>query len=119
MTKTPIALFVLALAAPLAGAADGPMAHRHPAFPPDIDAFHAVLAPLWHAEPGAARDRDTCAQADTMAGLAGAIGSGDARALRAAVGALRRQCRERPGAAEPALAKVHDAFHRLIDHQGH
>lgn len=89
--------------------------HMHHAFPKDIDAFHAVLAPVWHARPGMERSRDACSKADQMEGLAKDIRSRDASALVASVAALKQQCQAKPGEIDGALHDVHEAFHRLID----
>ena len=89
--------------------------HAHPSFAPDVDAFHSVLAPIWHARPGKARLRDACAQADEMGKRAGAIRSADASALIAAVTRLQVTCKSQPAGIDSAFFDVHEAFHGLID----
>lgn len=93
--------------------ADGPH-HPHHAMAGDVDAFHAVLAPVWHARPGPARSRDACAKVPEMAALAGKIRSIDASALGATVSDLRKACQDK-GDIDGRLFDVHEAFHRLID----
>lgn len=90
--------------------------HRHHhQFPKDVDAFHAVLAPIWHSSPGPARVQKACAQAGELEKLAGDIRSADAKPLVDAVARLRSRCDGKPAEGETALVDVHDAFHRLIE----
>jgi hypothetical protein len=89
--------------------------HMHHHFPQDVDAFHSVLAPLWHARPGKERSRNACARAGEMESLAGKIRSGDARPLLASVVALKKQCRAKQADIDAALFDVHEAFHRLAE----
>ncbi len=91
--------------------------HMHHAFPKDIDAFHATLAPVWHARAGKARSQNACAKAAEMATLAKDIQSADATALVGSVAALQSTCKRKAKLAEvdAALSDVHEAFHHLID----
>lgn len=89
--------------------------HAHPHLAPDVDAFHAILAPLWHAPVGEARSRNACAKAGTMAQAAGAIGSVDASGLTAALAGLQSACQGRPTGGDAAFSDVHAAFHQLLD----
>lgn len=89
--------------------------HDHHRFAADVDAFHAVLAPVWHARPGLERSRNACAKASRMKALAQAVRSKDASALRAAVAALQGKCEGKPTDVDGALHDVHEAFHRLIE----
>lgn len=88
---------------------------HHHNFPQDIDAFHAVLAPIWHARPGKARSRDACAKAGQMAALAAHIQSADAAALKTSIAALQTTCKGKPADIDGALHDVHEAFHSLIE----
>lgn len=88
---------------------------HHHQFAKDVDAFHGVLAPVWHAAPGKARNRNACSKAGQMARLANDIRSADASGLQAGVAALKKQCRRGKGDVEGALFDVHEAFHRLIE----
>lgn len=90
--------------------------HHH--FAPDVDAFHAVLAPVWHARPGKERSRDACAKAGRMETLAQDIRSADAAALRDTIAALKATCKTKPADVAGALHDVHEAFHRIIDAGG-
>lgn len=111
-----IALFAAALLSGGAFAAEPPGHHaHHHAFAPDVDAFHAVLAPLWHARPGKERSRNTCAQVGQLETLAGNIRSADAKPLLGSIAVLKKQCRTAPGNIDAAFFDVHEAFHRLID----
>lgn len=87
--------------------------HQHHHFPKDVDAFHSVLAPLWHARPGKERSRNACAKANEMDRLAKDIRSGDAAPLVASIAALKQTCQGNQSNMDAALSDVHDAFHRL------
>lgn len=89
--------------------------HAHEGMAADVDAFHAVLAPVWHARPGKARTQNACAKAREMGRLARDIRSRDAKALAASVGQLEAACGKRGGDVDGALFDVHEAFHRLIE----
>lgn len=89
--------------------------HAHPHFAPDVDAFHSLLAPIWHARPGKARSREACAKAGEMANSAGQIRSADATALLASIGRLQAICKGKPAGVDAAFFDVHEAFHQLID----
>lgn len=99
----------------IGGAAADEHGHHHHHFAQDIEAFHAVLAPVWHARPGPERARDACAKAPELAGLAKDIRSADAKPLIAAVAALQAGCQAKSAPIDAALFDVHEAFHRLID----
>ncbi|NTV68656.1 MAG: hypothetical protein HGA71_00780 [Azonexaceae bacterium] len=89
--------------------------HPHHHMARDVDAFHAVLAPVWHARPGPERSRNACAKAPEMAALAGKIRSTDASALNASMSVLSKVCQDGKGEIDASLFDVHEAFHRLID----
>jgi len=91
--------------------------HMHHKLSKDIDAFHAVLAPVWHARPGPQRTQDACAKAGEMARLANEIRSKDASQLVASISALKTKCESDKGGVDSALFDVHEAFHHLIDTQ--
>lgn len=92
--------------------------HHHPhRFPKDVDAFHAVLAPIWHAPQGSERLQSACAKAGVMESLAKEIRSRDASGLVNSVETLKTKCQGDQAAVERALGNVHDAFHQLIDHK--
>ncbi|HEX5803617.1 MAG TPA: hypothetical protein VFY24_11380 [Azospira sp.] len=119
--KTLMAAAVAAIAAITATAAGGALAaepkehHHHHHFAADVDAFHGVLAPVWHAARGVQRNQDACGQAGRMASLAKEIRSTDASALQARIVTLQAACGEAKGDVEGALFEVHEAFHRLIE----
>lgn len=115
------------------GSMDGE--HKHE-FPPNVDAFHDVLKPLWHADAGEKRTADTCAQAKSLSAAAMKIAEGDvpekaaahadawkqaSEGLIAAVSDLEMTCGnpERLGMFDDGFKNVHDAFHALIAHLGH
>lgn len=95
---------------------------------PELNAFHELLAPLWHAPAGAQRIADTCAAIDRFKAAADAVGKSTppvqtnadswtkaTRALVAAVDDLAAACAAKADAKfEAAFAKVHDAFHALM-----
>ena len=89
--------------------------HKHANFAPDVDGFHAILAPIWHAPQGKERLANACRQVVGMEKKAGEIRSADATALVASVASLKSRCDARPDDVEGALSDVHEAFHRLID----
>lgn len=89
--------------------------HRHHKFAKDVDAFHAVLAPVWHARPGPERTQDACAKAGEMARLAKEIRSNDASQLVASITVLKAKCGNVMGDVDSAFHDVHEAFHHLID----
>lgn len=109
-------LAILATTALIDGAiAAGPHEHHHHRFPADVDAFHAVLAPVWHAERGVRRTRDACAKSGEMAVLARNIRSTDASRLQASLDVLSKVCEVGGGEVDRALFDVHEEFHRLIE----
>lgn len=89
--------------------------HMHHHFAKDVDAFHALLAPLWHARPGQERSRNACRKAPELAMLAKDIKSADAAALVSASTALQSVCKGPLAGVDAALFDVHEAFHRLIE----
>jgi hypothetical protein len=89
--------------------------HHHHQFAADIDAFHAVLAPVWHANPGKARSQNACAKAGKMETLAADIRSTDASALRTSIATLKGKCKSKQADVDGALHDVHEEFHRLIE----
>ena len=114
-----IALIVAALLAGGAIAAEQHENHRHHAFAKDVDALHAVLAPLWHARPGKERSQNVCAKTNELERLAGDIRSGDPKSLLLAIAALKKQCQASPTNIDAAFFDVHEAFHRLAEPGGH
>lgn len=117
MTRKQKKWIVAIMAANMIGGAIAaePHEHMHHQFPKDVDAFHGVLAPVWHAAPGKARNRNACRQAGQMERLAKDIRSTDSSGLQAGVAALQKKCQERKGDVEGALFDMHEAFHRLIE----
>lgn len=118
MPKTQTKLIVALATVLFAGSAIGEdMGEKHMhKFANDVDAFHAVLAPLWHAPEGKERAQNVCAQAPQLESLATEIHSGDAKPLLASVTALKAQCQTDPAGIDAAFSQVHDAFHHLVAH---
>jgi hypothetical protein len=99
------------------------------AMPPELQRFHAVLAPRWHAEHGPERIADTCgaigelrAGADAVvaapapAGRDAAAWSAGGKQLAEAVAALDANCQAHDAAGfEPVFAQVHERFHGLLE----
>lgn len=114
-------MILLTAAALLSGSALAEERHENHAhaLAKDVDAFHAVLAPLWHAPPGTGRSKGACAKVEELANLAAAIHSGDAKPLLASVAALKAQCQAGTTETDAALSQLHDAFHRLILPKAH
>lgn len=116
MAKHFTRLFVALMAAHWVGGAVADDRHpMHHQFPQDVDAFHSVLAPIWHARPGKERSRNACAKAADMEDLAKGIRSADATRLVAAVGTLKQKCQAGEAEVDGALFDVHEAFHGLIE----
>ena len=88
--------------------------HHHD-FPKDVDAFHALLAPIWHARPGKERSQNACAKAAEMETLARDIQSADAKPLVASITTLKSKCKGKLADVDAAFFDVHEAFHQLID----
>lgn len=108
-------ILVVAMAVGIGAAVADEHGHMHQHFAPDVDAFHSLLAPIWHARPGKTRTRDACAKAGEMAKSAGEIRSTDASALVASIGRLQTACKGKPAGIDGAFHDVHEAFHQLID----
>jgi hypothetical protein len=102
---------------------------EHHKLTPELDAFHQVLAPLWHADKGEARQKDTCAAVPEFKTRAAAIkgaaapASVDAAAwtsagaeLESAVAGLETACGGAdPAAFEPAFEAMHAKFHGAME----
>ena len=101
-----------------AAASEGMGEHPH-SFPKEIDAFHSELAPLWHSPAGMERSRKVCAKAPILERLAIAIPGGNTKLLLTSVAALKAQCQAGPANIDAPFSQVHEAFHRLIEHQQH
>lgn len=121
MTRIQKTLIAAVMAAHMVGSTlaaeqgEGHGHHHHHHFPKDVDAFHSVLAPVWHAAPGKERLRNACAKAGQMESLAKDIRSADASPLLAGIANLKKECRDGKGDVAGALSDVHEAFHRLIE----
>ena len=89
--------------------------HMHQNLAKEVDAFHAVLGPLWHARPGKERSQEVCANADKLGSLAKDIRTGDVQPLLTAIAGLAKQCQANPTDIDAAFSEVHEAFHRLVE----
>lgn len=99
------------------------------AMPPELQKFHAALAPRWHAKHGPERTADTCgaiaelrADADAIiaapapAGRDAVAWSAGGKQLAEAVAGLDATCQAHDAAGfEPAFAQVHERFHGLLE----
>ncbi len=121
MPSNPTNLIAMIVAVLLAGSAFAQANHEKHAhsFAKDVDAFHAVLAPLWHAKAGKERSQKVCTQADKLANLASGIDGADAKPLVKSIAALKVQCQANPTKIDAAFAQVHGEFHRLAEHEEH
>lgn len=116
------------------GGEHGEMMGMMASLPPSVAAFHEVIRPVWHAEPGAARDANACAQSTTLRLRADAVvaepvpeaARADAPGWQAATGALQQSsvalvaaCEATPrvGVTE-RLTALHTAFHALMERVG-
>ena len=114
-------MFIAAISVLMAGSAwaqDNHEKHAH-SFSKDVDALHAVLAPLWHAEAGKERSQKVCTQVDTLEGLTKEINGADTKPLLTSLTALRKQCQANPTKIDVAFSQVHEAFHHLAEPKGH
>ncbi|MFO0602598.1 MAG: hypothetical protein U0324_05450 [Polyangiales bacterium] len=103
--------------------------HRRPALTPGMTAFHDVLRPLWHSEPGAGREGRACEQARTLAERATTVAAESAPAgaatdrwtattqqLVASTADLQRGCEAAARIAiDRRLEQVHTAFHQVME----
>jgi hypothetical protein len=116
---------------PMGGEGEGHDGHdmgkEHPKLTPELDAFHEVLAPRWHADKGDARINDTCTAAPDFLTKAKAIEAGPvppkadakewasaAHMLVASVEGLSQTCAGDRASFDAAFTSVHDAFHALM-----
>lgn len=108
--------------------AEGHGEEHHHAMPASLASLHDVLAPTWHAEPGATRAGLACtnaAQLDERSravaadappeGVDAAAWSSGTEALTAGATALVTECGAAGPAVEERLSTFHDAFHTLMD----
>jgi hypothetical protein len=98
------------------------------ALPPELQALHGVLAPVWHSEPGARRTAAACDAAATLVARAQAVADAavpdgaEAGAWGEATADLVQTSRQLAAAcgasapeSEAKLTAFHDAFHALVD----
>jgi len=89
-------------------------AQEHPSLPPDLHAFHDVLAPVWHSDAGEGRAQAACENAQSFVQLSANVEDG--QALRDASRHLAAICGSAESAAiEEALGSVHQAFHDVME----
>ena len=107
---------------------EGKEDHHHK-LTPELDAFHQLLAPLWHADKGEARRSKTCGAVPDFKMKAAAVKAAAAPAsveaatwssagaeLEAAVTGLETACGGTdPAAFEPAFEAVHSRFHGAME----
>jgi hypothetical protein len=104
---------------------------HHANLPSSVRAFHELLSPLWHADPGDKRTQDTCSAMEDLRQRAADIvvaetppaATGDEAAYRDAASALVHAVVElgeacaadgRPAFAD-RFAEVHTAFHVVME----
>ena len=80
-----------------------------------LDAFHEVLAPLWHSPESGERTDRTCAAVPTLETRAQDVGDAP---LVEAVQALAAECTGDRAAFKDRFATVHDAFHAAMEKGG-
>jgi hypothetical protein len=105
---------------------------EHENLTPELKTFHDLLAPLWHAEKGPQRMKDTCAAVPQFKTNADAVGKATpptkanadtwttaTRALVASVNGLETACKTNDAAKfDAAFHEVHESFHRLMEQAG-
>jgi len=113
------------------GSGGGGMEHEN--LSPELEAFHDLLAPKWHADKGPKRIADTCGAIEQFKVAADTVGKATppvpanadtwttgTRALVAAVAELETACKAKNDAGfEAAFPKVHDGFHVLMEQGEH
>jgi hypothetical protein len=82
----------------------------------DVDAFHSVLSPLWHAPKGKERAANICAKTSELENLAKGIQSTDAKKLQAAILVLKEKCQTSAPDVDAVFSRVHDEFHHIEKH---
>jgi len=102
--------------------------HKHPKLPASVDAFHNVLSPIWHAEPGAVRIALACEKTSVLSERATALvteppppeASGKIEVWKVAttelagqVNALATACAAGPTDVEAKLTVLHEGFHKV------
>lgn len=105
-------LLIATLLLSMAAIADGEHQHK---FAADVDAFHALLSPLWHAPASPQRTENICRSAESLQAKAQAITSQDATALQKSLAKLRQDCQAGNSQVDAQFSLVHDEFHHLID----
>lgn len=108
--------------------AGGEHHHEHAAMPESVDRFHAVLAPIWHSEPGPSRSELACqnteqlgtssraiADAPVPEGVEEATWRSATEQLIASIGTLGESCAASPQGSEEKLHEVHEHFHHLME----
>jgi len=88
--------------------------HQHD-FAPDVKAMHAVLSPLWHAEAGAKRQKETCAALPNMLSMATKMHYKTAAQLADAGSNLQKLCSADQKTFNASFSQFHDAFHRVME----
>jgi len=110
--------------------------HAHPTLPEAVEAYHSLMAPIWHAndnaEEGAApanRGQLACDQAAAFVEHAQSVQSmatpeaaadeatwqGAASGLLTASEGLKAECDAGGAEADQRLTEVHDAFHGIVE----
>jgi hypothetical protein len=90
-------------------------AGEEPGAKDSIDAFHDVLAPLWHAADTPERTENTCKALPKLERLSQDVGDAP---LVESVQALAAECLGDRTAFKPKFSSVHDAFHAAMDKAG-
>jgi ABC-type glycerol-3-phosphate transport system substrate-binding protein len=129
-TETPGSQAVSSPASSAPAAAPEKEKHHHHGATPELEAFHDILAPRWHSDPGAERTKQTCdamddfkARAQALAGAAppsGAAPDAWSKAggeLKSAVADLATACSGNAAqdVFDAAFSRVHDAFHAAME----
>lgn len=110
-------LFAITLLSLPALASDQHEKHEHANSAKDVAAYHAVLAPLWHAPANPARIENACKQAANLEKLALDIKSTNAAALQEVSTLFKEKCQSNPQEAGAVFGKLHDAFHHVSEHK--
>ena len=137
MRKAKVVVMVV-LAAACGGKSRGPEngggadhAAHHDKLTPELAKFNDAIAPTWHAPSGEQRAQDACAAVDQLEANAGEVAAAQAptravadqwssgtKELTESVAGLKTACGSDPAAVEPALDRVHETLHGLIELAG-
>lgn len=115
ITFTSLTFVLVLLSAPAISGERSKYKEEH-ASAKDVDAFHSVLSPLWHAQKGKERTTNICVKTSELENLAKNILSTDAKKLQASIAVLKEKCQTSLHDVDRVFSSVHDEFHQIEEH---